>query len=180
MRANLKRYGLWEAGYRDRIYPVVGDLEKPRLGVSEEVFDGLAREVDLVIHAGARVNLIYPYSALKPANVSGTREVLRLAARHKVKPLHHVSTNGIFPSGGHRCPEDADLDNLAAAREDGYGQSKWVSEKLVREAAERGLQVSVYRPGNISGHSGTGVSNDRDLLGALIVESLRSGCAPPA
>lgn len=178
IRANLERYGLWEPGYRARIHPVVGDLEKPRLGVSEETFNGLARDMDLIIHAGARVNLIYPYSALRAANVSGTREVLRLAARHRPKPLHHVSTTGIFPSGGHRCLETADLDNLAAAREDGYGQTKWVAEKLVREAADRGLAVSVYRPGNVSGHSVTGVSNDRDLLGALIVESLRSGCAP--
>jgi thioester reductase-like protein len=36
----------------------------------------------------------------------------------------------------------------------------------------------VYRPGNVSGHSETGASNPRDLLGAVIVESLRLGCAP--
>jgi thioester reductase-like protein len=36
----------------------------------------------------------------------------------------------------------------------------------------------VYRPGNLSGHSETGASNPRDLLGAVIVESLRLGCAP--
>jgi thioester reductase-like protein len=61
---------------------------------------------------------------------------------------------------------------------DGYGRSKWVAEKLVREAGERGLPVNVYRPGNVSGHSETGASNPRDLLGAVIVESLRLGCAP--
>ena len=43
----------------------------------------------------------------------------------------------------------------------------------MRGAGERGLPVSVYRPGNVSGHSETGASNPRDLLGAVIVESLR-------
>jgi hypothetical protein len=53
-----------------------------------------------------------------------------------------------------------------------------VAEKLVREAAERGLPACVYRPGFISGHSKTGTSNPRDLLGAILSESLRLGAAP--
>lgn len=180
IRSNLGGYGLWRSGRARRIVPVVGDLEAPLLGLSEGEFDALAREVDVVIHAAARVNLAYPYEALKGANVDGTREVLRLACRHKAKRLHYVSTNGIFPPGGHCFGEDADLDGLATAREDGYGQTKWVAEKLVRQAADRGLPVSVYRPGNISGHSISGISNPRDFLGAVIAESLRIGAAPSA
>ena len=178
VRANLQRYGLWQPGRAERIVPVVGDLSKPLLGMAEEDFHALARSLDLVIHNGAAVNLIYPYAGLKPANVNGTREVLRLACLYKTKPVHYVSTNGIFPPGTPLCEEDVDLDALAEAREDGYGQSKWVAEKLVWEAAGRGLPVAVYRPGNISGHSTSGASNPRDFQGALIVESLRLGKAP--
>jgi len=178
IRDNLQRYGLWRPEEAQRIVPVTGDLGEPLLGLSEDAFGGLGREVDVVIHAGAMVNLVYPYAALRGANVDGTREILRLACLHKTKPMHHVSTNGIFPDGGHLCEEDVDLDALADAREDGYGQSKWVAEKLVWQAAERGLPVRVYRPGNISGHSATGASNPRDFLGALIAESLRIRCAP--
>ncbi|HEX2183846.1 MAG TPA: amino acid adenylation domain-containing protein, partial [Rubrobacteraceae bacterium] len=179
IRYNLRRYGLSrsEDAIR-RVVPVAGDLGKPLFGMTEEAVDELAREVDVVIHAGAVVNLVYPYGALAPVNVGGTREVLRLACMHEVKPVHHVSTNGIFPAGHGLCEEDVDLDVLADAREDGYGQSKWVAEKLVQEAAGRGLPVRVYRPGNISGHSVTGTSNPRDFLGALIAESLRIGAAP--
>ncbi len=176
--ANLQRYGLWRQEHAWRIVPVVGDLSEPLLGMSGDGFDALARRVDLVIHAGAVVNMIYPYSALKSPNVDGTREVLRLACLHKTKPVHHVSTNGIFAPGTPLCREDADLDSLADAREDGYGQSKWVAEKLAWEAAERGLPVCVYRPGNISGHSVTGASNPRDFQRALIAEVLRLGRAP--
>jgi thioester reductase-like protein len=178
IEANLRRYGLWRPELAERIVPVPGDLGEPLFGMDDEDFDALAREVEVVIHTGAVVNLLYPYSALKAANVGGTREVLRLACRHGAKPVHHVSTNGIFPPGMGLCEEDANLDDLADAREDGYGRSKWVAERLVREAAGRGLPVCVYRPGNVSGHSESGTSNPRDLLGAVIVESLRLGCAP--
>ncbi|HEX2728223.1 MAG TPA: SDR family oxidoreductase, partial [Rubrobacteraceae bacterium] len=112
------------------------------------------------------------------ANVDGTREVLRLACRHAAKPVHYVSTNGIFPANAGLCEEDVDLEALTGVQESGYGQSKWVAENLVWRAAERGLPVSVYRPGNVSGHSVSGASNPRDLLGAVIVESLRLGAAP--
>jgi thioester reductase-like protein len=178
VRDNMRRYGLWRPELARRLVPVVGDLGKPRFGMGEADFGALARGVDVIVHAAAVVNLIYPYEALKPANVVGTREVLRLSCMHQVKPLHHVSTNGIFPPGYGACCEDEDLDALAGAREDGYGQSKWVAEKLVREAADRGLPARVYRPGNISGHSGTGVSNPRDFQGALLAGSLRLERAP--
>ena len=179
IRDNLRRYRL-RPTEEDlaRIIPVAGDLGEPLLGMTGETFDSLAREVDVVIHAGAVVNLVYPYGALAPANVGGTREVLRLACLHGTKPLHYVSTNGIFPAGHGLCEEDVDIDTLPDALEDGYGQSKWVAERLVWEAAGRGLPVYVYRPGNISGHSVTGASNPRDFLGALIAESLRIGRTP--
>jgi thioester reductase-like protein len=124
------------------------------------------------------VNLAYPYEALKGPNVDGTREILRLSCLNRAKHLHYVSTNGIFPAGGHHWQEDVDIDRLSGARGDGYGQTKWVAEKLVRQAVMRGLPVSVYRPGNISGHSISGISNPRDFLGAVIAESLRIGAAP--
>ncbi|QIN81356.1 amino acid adenylation domain-containing protein [Rubrobacter tropicus] len=175
--SNLESYGLPVDGM-DRVVPVVGDLGEPLLGMDPEKFDALAREADLVIHAAAAVNLVYPYPALKAPNVGGTREALRLACRRRTKPFHFVSTDGIFPPDAELCEEDTDLDSLAEAREDGYGRSKWVAEKLVREAAGRGLPACVYRPGFISGHSETGASNPRDLQGAVLSESLRLGAAP--
>jgi amino acid adenylation domain-containing protein/thioester reductase-like protein len=178
VRENMKSYGLWDPELAARVVPVPGDLSERRFGLGEEEFDALAREVEVVIHAAAQVNLVYPYAELKGTNVGGTREVLRLACRHRTKPVHYVSTNGIFPAGGRRWTEDTDLDALAGAREDGYGQTKWVAEKLVRQAAGRGLPVSVYRPGNISGHSASGASNPRDFLTALITESIRLRRAP--
>ena len=43
-----------------RIIPVMGDLAKPYLGMSEEAFNELAMIIDAIYHNGAYVNHIYP------------------------------------------------------------------------------------------------------------------------
>lgn len=178
IRENMERYGLWKAEYAERIIPADGDLSQPLLGLDREAFEEISGNADLVFHAGATVNLVYPYSALKDVNVGGTREVLRLCCEGRPKPLHHISTNGVFPPGTGECEEDSALDLLLDGLEEGYAQSKWVAEKLVRQAAERGLPVRVYRPGNISWHSGSGAYNPRDFLTAMLAESIKLGAAP--
>lgn len=178
IRENMESHGVWRSGYAKRIFPVAGDLGKPLLGLGEDTFDRLALDMETAVHAAATVNLVYPYSALKAINVDGTREILRLCCRSQTKPLHHVSTNGVFPPGSGVCEEDAALDPLLEDLEEGYAKSKWVAEKLVWEAAERGLSICVHRPGNISGHSESGASNPRDFLTAMLSESLRVGAAP--
>ncbi|MDR3036692.1 MAG: SDR family oxidoreductase, partial [Kitasatospora sp.] len=61
---------------------------------------------------------------------------------------------------------------------DGYAQSKWVAEGLVALARERGLPVTVHRPGRISGDTATGACQDRDLLWQLIKGCLQAGAVP--
>lgn len=51
-------------------------------------------------------------------------------------------------------------------------------EKLAQEARKRGIPVTIYRPGHITGHSITGASNTNDLLHTLVVICLRLGAAP--
>src|SRR5205823_3277738 len=66
-------------GPGDRVVPLPGDLAAPRLGLSPGEFRELARSTDIIYHAGAIVNFIYPNEELRAANVTGTREVIRLA-----------------------------------------------------------------------------------------------------
>ncbi|MEL6165115.1 MAG: SDR family oxidoreductase, partial [Cyanobacteria bacterium J06628_3] len=62
--------------------------------------------------------------------------------------------------------------------ENGYCQSKWVAEKLVMEARERGLPVSIYRLARVTGHSQTGICNTDDLFCRLIKGCIQMGIAP--
>lgn len=179
VRKNLIDLGIWDDSNLDRIEIVAGNLTRKRFGLSPENFDDLAGRVQVIVHAAATVNLVYPYAALRNANVNGTREILRLASRGGAT-VHHVSTNGVLPTSVEGWSEDTviDINDVPDRLLDGYGQTKWVAEKLVFEAGQRGIPVRVYRPGTISGHSITGATNTYDLLNALIVESLHLGCAP--
>jgi amino acid adenylation domain-containing protein/thioester reductase-like protein len=180
LRAALESYSLWDERLNARIIPVVGDLAKPRLGLSNEQFEMLETTVESIYHAGASVNFAYSYSALKAANVLGTEEVLRLASAKRIKPVHFISTLFVFPASddlGSRLGEDDDIaqDGVLYG---GYAQSKWVAERLVTMARERGLPVCIYRPGRITGHSRTGVWNPDDALGKLIKSWIQLGIVP--
>ena len=179
IRKNLIDQGIWNDSMLERMEVVPGNLARSRLGLSPGDFDSLSKRVDVIVHAAATVNLVYPYAALRNANVGGTREVLRLAGRGGAT-VHHISTNGVLPPSNKGWNEESmlDINDVPTKLPDGYGQTKWVAEKLVYEAGRRGIPVRVYRPGTISGHSVTGATNTYDLLNALIVESLHLGYAP--
>ncbi|CAG8981550.1 hypothetical protein HYALB_00013935 [Hymenoscyphus albidus] len=179
IRRNLLELGLWQDSILDRIEVVPGNLASPNLGLSKTEFEELGESVQVIIHAAATVNLVYPYAALQAPNVAGTREIIRLACNGGAT-LQYVSTNGVLPPSQKGWPEDTtlDVDDVPSKLADGYGQTKWVAEQLVFEASCRGLPVRIIRPGTISGHSTLGSSNPYDLLNAIIVESLHLGYAP--
>ncbi len=98
LKKNLEQYAIWQEEFTSRIIPIVGDLSQPLLGIGSEQFQILAANIDTIYHSAALLNYVFPYSALKAANVLGTQEVLRLACQIKVKPVHYVSSVAVFES----------------------------------------------------------------------------------
>jgi thioester reductase-like protein len=174
---NLAAYELPATG--DRVVPLVGDLSRPLLGLAPREFQQLAEQIDAIHHCGALVRWTYPYPAVRAANVSGTHEILRLACATKVKPVHFISSVGVFSSPHFPREEVLETDPLedSGPLYIGYAQSKWASEKMVRLAGARGLPVSIYRP-NTAGHSQTGVQNLHDYAYLMIKGCVELGCAP--
>ncbi|OWZ05826.1 L-aminoadipate-semialdehyde dehydrogenase large subunit, partial [Phytophthora megakarya] len=189
IKNSLKEFALLDEAQKfhleDRVVPVPGNLAQPLLGLDADTFKMLATEIDAILHNGADVNLVKPYSALKSVNVLGTQEVLRLAvtnglAKTRVKPVHYVSTNGVFPStlAAPKFLETADLSEMSDQLDNGYAQSKWVSEQMCHEAAHRGLPVSVLRPGNMAPSSLTGQWNSSDFIYLLLKGCASLGAVP--
>ncbi|RPB13900.1 large subunit of L-aminoadipate-semialdehyde dehydrogenase [Morchella conica CCBAS932] len=185
VRASAQAYGVWDEAWVSRVECVVGELGSPKLGVSEEEWGVLVEEVDVVVHNGAQVHWVYPYSKLRPANVTGTVDALLLCASGKAKSFLFVSStsvldcdhyvllsDAIMEKGGAGVPESDDLEGSAGDLGTGYGQSKWAGEYLVREAGRRGLSGCVVRPGYVVGDSKTGVTNTDDFLIRML-----KGCA---
>lgn len=165
-----QRYQLASPGDNPRLRVLRGDLTAPMFGLDAERFERLAAEVDTIVHTGAEVNLVRPYQRLRAANVIGTREVLRLAATGPLSAVHHVSTLGILPRRGGRFDEAAFPSRQAVPRQ-GYSQTKWAAESLLRAARREGVPVSVYRLGDVMPHSGTGVFSHSGSLSEFILEA---------
>ncbi|WP_433664504.1 amino acid adenylation domain-containing protein [Nocardia sp. CA-128927] len=163
----------------DRVIPVLGDLAEPRLGLSEKQFLLLGRTIDAIYHNGAHVNFALPYRVLEAANVQGTQELVTLA-RTSGAPLHFVSS--LYVLGPGDAVDGRVAEPLAAQDPSqlslGYLRSKWVSERLVTEAGERGLPVSVFRLGRIGGDSRTGACQTSDFFWLLVKASQEVGLAP--
>lgn len=181
LQKNLESYLIWNKSLSHRIIPVVGDLSQPLLALDDEQFQMLAKKIDIIYHNAAFINLVYPYSVVRAANVLGTQEILRLASIIKLKPVHFMSTMDVLSSVVcSQTDKILEVDNLnnVGVPQIGYVQSKWVAEKLVIAARQRGIPVSIYRLGRMSGHSQTGACNTNDFIHRVLKGCIQIGSVP--
>ncbi|KAJ2782353.1 large subunit of alpha-aminoadipate reductase [Coemansia interrupta] len=178
---------VWNDAWADRVRALVGDLAQPHLGLSDSDWAYCVEHVDAVVHNGALVHWVYPYEKLRAPNVLSTLEVLRLASEHHVKPVTFVSSTSALDTdhyveladaqqGGVR--ESDDLEGSRRGLSTGYGQSKWVAEKLLMHARQDGFPVTIVRPGYVLGHSQTGATNTDDFIWRLAKGCVELGESP--
>ncbi|MBB5120323.1 thioester reductase [Streptomyces eurocidicus] len=180
VRAALERYGLPTEGLEQRVTCFPGDLTEPSLGLAPAHAEELSRTLDLIVHNGAQVNFLYPYEALRAANVQGTREIVALAAPRRV-PVHFLSTiavvAGFGTAGVRHVPEDLPLAHADRITM-GYGESKWVAEGVLQDAARQGLPVTIHRPYEVTGEQRGGVCNTETAICSLFKTIAETGVAP--
>ncbi len=78
IKVTCKAYRVWSEDW-------VGSLGDSKFGLAPDVWETLAENVDVVIHNGAQVHWINSYASLKPSNVLGTIDALKLCATGKAK-----------------------------------------------------------------------------------------------
>lgn len=160
----------------------VGSLDKPRLGLSLEVYQDLCQCVDTVVHTAALVNFGCDYDTSRGPNVVGAHNIALFVQESSVpKALHFVSSNGVYPMGGataRHCEEDTDILGWEDELENGYDQTKWVAERVFQKVQSFGYPISIYRPGNIGGNSNTGALGDQDFQGLIWRACIEVGAFP--
>jgi fatty acid CoA ligase FadD9 len=171
----------------DHLEVLAGDKGEANLGLEQANWQRLADTVDLIVDPAALVNHVLPYSQLFGPNVVGTAELIRIALTTRIKPFVYISTisvgDGIQPG---RFVEDADIRQASATRKigddyaNGYGNSKWAGEVLLREAHDLcGLPVSVFRCDMImAGTSYAGQVNVPDMFTRMMLSLIATGVAP--
>ena len=175
----------------DHLEVIAGDKTEPNLGLDQQTWQRLADTVDLIVDPAALVNHVLPYSQLFSPNVVGTAELIRIALTTRQKPFVYVSTvgvgSGIEPG---KFTEDGDVRKLSATRTvddnpatgyaNGYSNSKWAAEVLLRQANDLcGLPTAVFRCDMIMADTTyAGQLNVPDMFTRLMLSLIATGIAP--
>lgn len=162
-----------------RIIAIPGDISFDNFGLPTEHYQNLAEHVDLIYHCGAQVNIMTAYHKLRGSNVQGTIEAIKFAVKKINKPIHYIST---LSSAYLKNEQGQLIEEFPTSQyEDlfgGYAISKWISERLLAQIADRGLPASIYRSGYIAGDAITGIANLNDALFMLMKGCIQMGYAP--
>ena len=74
---------------RKRVKIFIGDISKPLLQLSLDNWKYLCKIIDVIYHNAALVNSIMTYQQMKPANVTSTKILLKLATHSKLKVISY-------------------------------------------------------------------------------------------
>lgn len=102
--------------------------------------------------------MIATLTAMDLASSGKPKSFVFVSSTSAVDTEHYVNLSETFAHGRsdyQGIPENDDLEGAKINLKTGYGQSKWVSEKLLFEAGKRGLNGHIVRPGYVVGDSRT-------------------------
>jgi len=159
----LDRLWLTSADSRRKFRFIAGDVEAPRLGVSDEDFARLAGSLTHVIHCAASVSFDDPYPKSYRANVSGTLNALAFSLALQSAPdspfVAHLAIETSYIHGRQRRQE-AQEDEIVFPRNfynNYYELTKaMASIETERFMLERGLRVVQLCPAIVIGESRAG------------------------
>jgi len=107
---------------------------------------------DLIIHAAAALPL-WNKEDIYSTNVDGTRNVLELAKKRKIKRIIFISSTAVYGIPKKHPIIETDLRVGVGA----YGESKILAEDLCFRAIEEGQRVTIIRPKTFVGTGRLGV-----------------------
>jgi len=175
LKETLQKYGVsLPPTASDRLKILAGDLRSPQFGMAAEQWKKLQASLDAIVHCGAHVNWVLPYSGLRTSNTLPTLPLLNLAqgvapSTSLPKTLHYVSSIAVAEPGS--CETRSPEPNI----EYGYGASKWAAEELLARAErELGNSIVYYRPGHlvpVQQPGGTSLGFNRDDYLALLIRA---------
>ncbi len=141
----------WGATEKD-IIPVIGDLSKKNLGVTDADVKKLRGKITHLFHLAAIYDITASAEAQQAANVDGTRHAVQFAEAIGAGCFEHVSS--IAAAGLYDGVFREDMFDEAEDLDHPYFKTKHDSERVVREECMGPFRI--YRPGFVVGDSKTG------------------------
>ncbi|KAF3042114.1 putative secondary metabolism biosynthetic enzyme [Didymella heteroderae] len=164
----------------ERVTFLNGDLTESDFGLPAEDYTRLLESVTHVVHNAWPVNFSLPLAAFTPS-IEGVVTLIQFAARSKRNSSlqFYSSIASVFNHPASEVAETID-DNLTSPLPGGYGQSKFVAERLVDQACSTlSIRGSVVRIGQIAGAARTASGwNRHEWLPSLVTTSAYIGALP--
>ncbi len=108
---------------------------------------------DVIYHCVAQVPLAKDLELFHSVNVHGTKNLLQAASAAHIRKVIYVSSSAVFGA-----PKTNPVtEETPPAPGEAYGRAKLEGERLCREQAARGLDVTIIRPRTIMGHGRLGI-----------------------
>jgi long-chain acyl-CoA synthetase len=129
---------------REKVVVVDGDITEPNLGMSEELAERVAKDIDVLINSSGRVTFNPPLESALRTNVEGTKNVIAFAKRMRRPALIHTSTCFVAGNRSGEVWEDEELVGYFPRRAEMTGTRFSVEQETADSAlgAERIRQLA--------------------------------------
>lgn len=160
-----------------------GNLVEENLGMVNTVYQDLSESVEMIFNCAADVNLFSNIDARSSVNYSSVVGLCKFASFGRSKSLHHISTlavSGYMDKDEEVSFSELDLD-VGQSFNNSYEQSKYLAEKYLKNYQNSNGNVFIYRIGNITGHSDTGIFQKNagsNRIYQMLKSYIETGCIP--
>ena len=160
-------------------------LSEQDLGLSTELHNQIANEATIIMHVAWAVNFRVSLRSFVRDYISGLRNLINLALHspHAIPPRFAFCSSVASVSNVDRretIPERI-IEDPSSASPLGYSRSKWVAEQICQRAHEQTRlhgQIAVFRVGQLSGASQTGIWNEKEAWPMMLSSVKVTGCLP--
>lgn len=171
LKKTLTEYRCQPALESKNLTMVTGELSEYHLGMEEDVYRDLCREIAVVYHCASNINFIASYEGLRQDNVLTMKRMLEFCCSGTKKELLHCSTSAVYRNiDGYKRPvvnEFSEFD-MSCREQMGYFHSKMAGDLMAQTAAKHGLICRVFRLGAPSGTQHEGVMQTADFFWRML------------
>lgn len=158
------------------------DFSKPKLGLSDHVYDDISRRITGLVHSAWSVNFNKNLSSFEADCIAGAKNLMLLClSAQQPRPASFnfcSSVSTVVNTPGDTVPE-ALPESFSCAQGMGYAQSKLVTENLVAEAARKtGMSARVLRIGQIVADTKHGIWNATEAIPLMLQAATTIGALP--
>ncbi|KAF2137213.1 uncharacterized protein K452DRAFT_236204 [Aplosporella prunicola CBS 121167] len=160
------------------------DFSQPRFGLSQEVYDELAKTATTFIHNAWAVDFNHTLESYEPTHIAGTRRVVdfSLQSQHRahIVFISSIASVGNWPTLGSGPVPERFFEDERAPLPQGYGESKHVAGRILGVAAQQaGVPASIIRCGQLAGpRQEKGCWNRHEWLPSIVHTSKNMGMVP--